>query len=190
MNKQLTKDDILYYFELINTEFQKIGEFGEIIIAGGAALTLVFSARNSTYDIDAIFEPKESFNKIIKSIAMNNSLNDDWLNDGVKGFFTSEMKFNEILNLSNLKISSMDAETMLALKLTSARSLSKDMEDCIFLMQHLNIQSENKLFEIIDTYIPKSRQTAQVYFFTKESFFQYQEKVNKLEIEDEWSLER
>jgi hypothetical protein len=190
MKCQLTRDDILHYFELLNEELKKSGEFGEIIIAGGAALALAYSARESTYDIDAIFEPKESFNRMIKKIAEENDIADDWLNDGIKGFFTAEMKYNEILSFTNLRISSMDAETMLALKLTSARSLSKDMEDSIFLMKHLNIQSEDKLFEIIDKYIPKHRQTAQSYFFTKESYSQYCEIEKILELEDEWDHEQ
>lgn len=171
--KELKKKDILKYFEEINRRLESEGRHGEILIAGGSALTLVYNARQSTYDIDAIFEPKEDMRKIIQDIANSYDLSDDWLNDGVKGFITENMNSSVFLNYSNLTVSSLDAECLLAMKLTSARTLSKDMDDSIFLMKTLNVQSEDELFSIIEKYTYKNQQTIQAKYFTIEAFEKY-----------------
>lgn len=176
----LTKNDIEKYFEEINKRLKLMEKHGEIIIAGGAALTIVFNARNSTHDIDAIFKPKDDLNKIIKDIAEEHGIHEDWLNDGVKGFLTDKMTSTVIEEYSNLKISSIDADCLLALKLTSARAFSKDMDDSITLMKFLNIKEETQLFDVIEKYIPKDRQTAQSYFFTKEAFVKYGEELSRV----------
>lgn len=171
--KELSRQDILKYFEQINTRLAKENKYGEVLIAGGAALTLVFNARQSTYDIDAIFRPKEDMRAIIKSIAQEYDINEDWLNDGVKGFITDNMKGSTYLEYSNLTVSSLDAECLLAMKLTSARSLSKDMEDSIFLMSILKIKSEQELFTLIEKYTHPNQQTMQAKYFTMEAFERY-----------------
>lgn len=37
----LSKNDIEYYFYLINEKLKERGRYGEIVIAGGAALTFI-----------------------------------------------------------------------------------------------------------------------------------------------------
>ena len=174
MNR-LTKEDILRYFEMINKALAKRNQTGEIIVAGGAALALAFDARNSTYDIDAIFEPKSDMQKIIKEVAQANDLDDDWLNDGVKGFMNNTMDATVCLNLSHLVVKNLDAKSLLAMKLTSARpEPSMDMKDSIFLMEKLNIKAESELFAIIEKYTHPSRHTMQSKYFTKTAFEKYQ----------------
>lgn len=58
--------------------------------------------------------------EIIDEIANENSLDSDWLNDGVKGFFTDKMHADLYKEYSNLSVYTINAESMLALKLTSA----------------------------------------------------------------------
>jgi hypothetical protein len=170
----LKKDDILRYFDEINKHLASTNERGEILIAGGAALTLVFDARDSTYDIDAIFEPKEDMRQIIKAVARANSLDDDWLNDAVKGFMTDKMNFSTFLEYSHLTVSSLDAESLLAMKLVSARPApAKDMQDSIFLIKILGISSEEQLYEIIEKYTHYSRHTLKSKYFAMEAFAQY-----------------
>jgi len=173
-NKLLSKSDIIKYLEKINEKLAFEQKNGEIIIAGGASLTIVYGARESTYDIDALFVPQEDMRRIIKDIAIENSLNDDWLNDGVKGFMTNKMKFDEILKFSNLTVYSIEAEGLLAMKLTSARPDTKDMEDSVFLMKHLKIDKEGQLFEIINKYMHPKQQSIRSKFFTQEAFKIYQ----------------
>ena len=173
---QLSKGDMHKYFMEINRRLAQEGKHGEIFMLGGAALTLVFNAREATRDIDAIFHPAEDMREIIKDIAHEYDLAEDWLNDGAKNFLTPQMKFNSYLSLSNLTISSIDAEGLLALKLTAARADSKDMPDSIFLMSILNIHTEKELFDIIEKYTYPQMHTPKVMFFTKEAFEKYHRK--------------
>ena len=170
----LRKEDMLRYLEDVNRHLAAADKHGEIIIAGGAALTLVFNARDSTYDIDAIFEPKEDMRKIIIDIANANDLDYDWLNDGLKGFLTDKMKFSSYIEYSNLSVSVLDAESLLAMKLVSARpEPSNDMRDSIFLMKALDIENEDQLFGILENLTHQSRHTPQVKYFTIEAFNKY-----------------
>lgn len=171
--KELTKKEILGYLEEINHKLTMENKYGEILIAGGAALTLVFNARNSTHDVDAVFRPKEDLRSIIENIAACNDLEEDWLNDGVKGFITPAMKSNVFIEYSNLTVSNLDAESLLAMKLTSARTYSKDMDDSIFLMKTLDIKSQDELFNIIEKYTHSNQQTIQAQYFTIEAYEKY-----------------
>ncbi|MCL2545773.1 MAG: DUF6036 family nucleotidyltransferase [Oscillospiraceae bacterium] len=177
--RELTREDILKYFEEINSRLAAENKHGDIYVVGGAAMTMVFNARTSTYDIDAIFAPKEDLRAIISDIAEKHSLNEDWLNDGAKGFVTDKMKFQTHLSYSNLTVLSVDAESLLAMKLTSARANSKDMDDSIFLMKELGIQNEKELFDIIDTYIHPNQQTMMAKYFTMEAFEKYHQFIER-----------
>jgi len=170
---ELTKQDMLKYFEEINEQLSKQNITGDIVMAGGAALTLVYGARNSTQDIDAAFSPKEAFGDIIKTIGNKYGLRNDWLNDGVKGFFTEKMKFSIYKQYSNLTIRSMDAESLLAMKLTAARADTKDASDSITLMKHLQIKTIEEVFDIIEKNAYENLLTAKVKFFTMEVYEQY-----------------
>jgi len=176
MANELTKEDILRYFDVLNEHLKARGINGEIIMCGGASLSCIYNARNSTHDIDAVFEPAKDFREIIKQIADDHNLTDDWLNDGVKGFLSSNMTSTIYKEYSNLSVRSIDADGLLALKLTSARLFSTDKQDSICLMKHLGVQSEQEMFDIVDKYIPKRQQSLRSYYFSKEAFQEYSEK--------------
>ena len=177
--RELSKNEVLTYFEEINSRLKSDSKYGEIFITGGAALTLVFNARDSTRDVDAIFRPIKDMRKIIGSIAEDYNLSHDWLNDSVKVYVTDKMKFEEFLTYSNLTVSTIDAESLLAMKLSSARFASRDMEDCIFLMKLLDILTENELFDILDRYIDPVLRKVRVKHFTREAFSKYQECISQ-----------
>lgn len=173
----LSNKEIDKYLLEINEYLTKEKKTGDIILAGGAVMTLVYGARESTKDIDALFKPSSEMRDIIGKIAKKYNLSNDWLNDSVKGFFTSEMKTTIYKKYSNLTIYTLDTEAMLALKLTSARFDSKDQEDSIFLMNCLKIDDINQLYKIVDKYIPKNRKTINSHYFIQDSFEKY--KKNK-----------
>jgi len=81
---------------------------------------------------------------------------------------------------SNLTESSLSAECLLAMKIASARALTKDLSDSIFLMKLGDIQSEDELFAIITKYMDEKRLTAAVRFFTLEAFEQYRRSSDML----------
>ena len=173
LGKNLSKDEIQKYFNLLNDELKSLNKHGQLLICGGAALTLVYNARDSTRDIDGIFEPKETFRKIIKKVGTENNLADDWLNDGAKGFISTNMTSSVIQSFSNLTISSIDPEPLLAMKLASSRFYGMDKFDSVFLMEKLKIQNKQQLFNILNTYIPKDRLIPKVEYFTEMCYNEY-----------------
>ncbi|MCL2049669.1 MAG: DUF6036 family nucleotidyltransferase [Defluviitaleaceae bacterium] len=170
---ELSRADILKYFEEINNRLAFDGKHGEILLTGGAALTLVFNARNSTRDIDAVFRPMQDMRKIISSIAKEHSLESDWLNDAVKTYVTDKLTVEPFKAYSNLTITTVDAKSLLAMKLNSARFGTKDMDDSIFLMNLLNIKTEKEVFDILDKHVDPFLRKTRVKFFTQEAFQKY-----------------
>jgi len=171
--QELSKNEILSYFEEINKRLAANNQHGEIVLTGGAALTLVFNARDSTHDIDAIFRPVSDMREIIRNMAIEHNLPMDWLNDMVKPFVTDKLTIVLHTEYTNLKIYSVDAESLLAMKLTAARFGSSDMDDSIFLMNHLGIKTDREVFDILDKHIDPFLRKPIVKFFVKEAFEKY-----------------
>lgn len=156
---KLDKDDMMKYFKQIDQALKEQNQHGEIIISGGASMCLVHEARQSTKDIDALYEPKNLINEISQQIADKNNLNSDWINDGVKGFLHPDMKSEVILKFDNLTVSSVSAEALLAMKLTALRARTQDLNDAKFLIKKLNITDENQLLKILEENTYKDKLT-------------------------------
>jgi len=169
----INANDIEKYLLEINEYLKKEDRNGEIVLAGGAVMALVYRARNSTQDIDALFKPSTEIRGIITKIAKKHNLQKDWLNDGVKGFITDKMKQDIYAEYSNLTIYTINAESLLAMKLTSARFDSKDQSDALFLMNYLKIKNINQLYKIVDKYIPENRHTINSHYFIQDTYDKY-----------------
>jgi hypothetical protein len=161
----LTKEQMFKYFCLINDELKILNIKGEILLTGGASMCLVHEARDMTKDIDALYEPKTVINSIIQKISADNNIPNNWLNDGVKGFLGNNVPQENFVSFSNLKVFSITADYLLAMKMLSARYQSEDLADIIFLMNKLNINTKEKAYEILLKYfdetqiLPKSMYT-------------------------------
>jgi len=151
---ELSKADILKYLGIINEKLCIINQKGEINICGGAAMALAYDARDTTYDIDAFYKPKNIMADIIASIAVENGLDSHWLNDDVSMFISElpELSVSKYLVYSNLVVNMVDAKCLLTMKLMSAREDSYDLLDAIILIRHLNIGSVEELYELINAY--------------------------------------
>jgi Nucleotidyltransferase of unknown function (DUF6036) len=56
----LSSADIRRAFDALSAEFEAAGERAEIVVVGGAALVLLFEARDTTKDVDAFFLSPDS----------------------------------------------------------------------------------------------------------------------------------
>ena len=167
--KSMLKYEIVQYLNILNEKLRKQNVKGEICLYGGAVMCLVFDARPSTKDVDAIFHPAEVIRKAALEISEEYELAEDWLNDGVKGFLVEHPK-KVFLNLSHLTIMVADAEYMLAMKSLSARIDGTDSQDIEFLIKNLNIESIEDVFRIIDKYYPRRVIKPATQFFLEEIF--------------------
>lgn len=136
---------------------------GEINIVGGTAMVLAFSARLSTKDVDAIFEPASEVRAAASQIAAQLNLDDDWLNDAAKGFLSPRGTFQSVagLDLPNLRVLAPTAEYMLAMKVLAARAGRAaergDTHDIRFLIERLGLTTTEGVLEIVQRYYDPAR---------------------------------
>lgn len=164
----LTEKRIVILFGLLNEELKKENEIGEVGIVGGAVMCLVYKARPSTQDIDALFEPTKKIRSIVKKIGKRENLPEDWLNDGVKTFITDNFKRQTVIELSNLRVWAPEPRYMLAMKCISARWDSHDKDDVKFLLKFLKMKDSEKVLDLIESFYPKNRIPVKTKIFLEE----------------------
>jgi len=148
----ISKAQILDYLRQLGEELAMQNLEGEILLTGGAAMCLVHEARDMTKDVDALYEPKAVINNIAARIAERNGLSENWLNDSVKGFLTPNAPTEDYLAFKGLRVQTVTAEYLLAMKLMSARYGEKDYEDIRFLLNKLRITTADQAYAILEKY--------------------------------------
>jgi len=166
--KVLTRERIQQLFEALNEELRAQAVRGEIGLCGGAVMCLVFNARASTKDVDAIFAPAPILRAAAKSVARRLRVPEDWLNDAAKGFFLADPPRQTVMELSNLCVWAPGADYMLAMKCVSARFDTHDRDDVVFLVRHLGLKAPEDVFEIVSRYYPRNRVPAKTRFLVEE----------------------
>lgn len=165
----MLRDDILKYLYALNDKLQQRDVKGEICLYGGVVMCLVYEARPSTKDVDAVFHPAKIIRNAAREIAEEHDLPGDWLNDGVKGFLVDHTR-KVFLNLSHLTVMVADPEYLLAMKSLSARIDATDGQDIAFLVNELGIKTVSEVFEVIEAYYPKRTIRPATQFFLEEIF--------------------
>ncbi len=164
-----SKSEIETYLFQVNEELIQMDVKGELYIYGGSVMCLVYSARPSTKDVDAIFEPSNIIRRAISNVAVINGINENWLNDGVKGYVVHHPR--EILfNWSNLNVYVPDPDYLLAMKTLAARIDGTDKEDIQFLIKELSISTPDEVFEVLEKYYPRKQIKPATQFFVEELF--------------------
>lgn len=75
-------------------------------------------------------------------------------NDSVKGFVTEQIQTIEFAQFGALKVSSVSAEYLLAMKLMLARVTGQDYNDISFLFRKLGVSSIEEAWHIVEKYYP------------------------------------
>jgi hypothetical protein len=156
MRRGLDNKQIQKLFELLNRELQKDNTKGELYLVGGAVMCLVYNARVSTNDVDAIFKPAKTIREAAARVGLKLGIDEHWLNDGVKGYLSDTGSFSPFLELSHLKVLVAQAEYLLAMKCLSMRIGEEfhDLDDIQYLLRYLNIYEYSKAMDIISRYYP------------------------------------
>ncbi|MFN0061018.1 MAG: hypothetical protein ACKVPX_00665 [Myxococcaceae bacterium] len=146
-------------FEALNQELQGEAIKGEIYVLGGAVMCLVFNARASTQDVDALFLPPGPLRKAAKRIATRHNVPDDWLNDAAKGYLSTRGHFVPFLELSHLVVSTAAPEYLLAMKCLAMRLGAEfhDEGDVRFLLRYLGLETYADAIEVITRFYPLER---------------------------------
>jgi hypothetical protein len=165
----MEQKEIVDYLHIVNEELGKLNYKGEICLYGGAVMCLVFNARPSTKDVDAIFEPARIIKEIASKVAVEKDLSDNWLNDGVKGFVVEHPR-QVFFELSNLTVYTAEPEYLLAMKCLAARVDTLDNRDIRFLINKLGLSLPEQVFSILQKYYPKRQIRPATQYFIEEIF--------------------
>ena len=167
----LTKESILQYLDELNAELAAQRVIGEVCLYGGAVMCLVYGARPSTKDVDAIFQPTQQMRQAIAQVAANHHLREDWLNDAVKGFVVQHPQ-RIFLDAPHLKVYVPEPDYLLAMKTLAARVDTTDRQDIEFLIRALNLVRPEDVFAILEKYYPRQQVKPATQFFVEELFEQ------------------
>ncbi|HEV2721225.1 MAG TPA: DUF6036 family nucleotidyltransferase [Thermoanaerobaculia bacterium] len=119
----LSADDIRRAFRALSEELARDSQRAEMVIAGGAALVLLFHARETTKDVDAYFLRPEAaaVREAAERVANRLNLPEDWLNDGAKGYFVGVTMGETLFESSSLLVCTVSTAQLLAMKLSAWR---------------------------------------------------------------------
>lgn len=157
--KSLGKQEVL-------AALTRLGELAEereialdLCVYGGYAMMLAFDRRAITRDVDAVFHPTEKVLPLIKQVATEQRLPEDWLNDDVRQFLATKESLRELpIDLPGVRLTAPTAGYLLAMKALACRralpGYKGDEGDLRFLIRRLEISSMEDLQDHIDKYYP------------------------------------
>lgn len=165
------QDEILKAFHALNDELAREGTKAEVGIVGGAAMVLAFNARESTRDVDAVFEPASKLRAAAARIASAQGLPADWLNDAATAYMPADTQPRTILlDLPNLAVWIPPPSYLLAMKAIAARLDSQDAQDLRTLIRHMGLSRAQEVLEVVEDYYPRNQIPARTQFFLEELF--------------------
>lgn len=163
-DSKLTRAEILGALQALSDELGKRGAMGELCLFGGTVMVLAFTARVSTKDVDAIFQPSPLIREVARQIAEDCHLPPDWLNDGVKGFVSGrhETTAGNLPQFPNLRVTMPVPEYLLAMKCMASRigattGEHSDVPDIQFLVKHLELKTAGEVLDVVTQYYPADR---------------------------------
>jgi hypothetical protein len=157
------RNDILYLLRRLSALAKGEGLTLEVCFYGGSCLMLAYGYedRQLTKDVDALFRPAEAADSLVRKIAADEDLPDDWIDSGVRQFLSPKgatyvSQLPELKDLPNLKISFPTADYLIAMKLRSsvrARfGYEGDLTDLRFLARKKGLRSLEEAQAILDRF--------------------------------------
>lgn len=171
----LEPKDIHAALSLLNDKLAAREMQGELCLFGGAVMALVYDARQSTRDVDAIMVPKSELMAAANEVAEEMQLPASWLNDGVKGYVSAqpELTSEGLPKFSHLRLFCPTPAYLLAMKCLAARSdaldHSGDKADVQVLCRHLGLMSAEQVIEIVQRFYPADRLPVKTQYFIIEA---------------------
>ena len=160
----LTREQIIAALRALSEELGQESVTGEICLFGGTVMVLAFTARLTTKDVDALFQPTQVIRDLSRRIADKQHLPANWLNDGVKGFVSErhETTIGNLPQFPHLRLTMPVPEYLLAMKCMASRiggttDEPSDVADIIFLVRHLKLKSPKEVLDLVGQYYPANR---------------------------------
>jgi hypothetical protein len=157
-------------FLLLDAELARRGIRGEVYRAGGAVMCLVFHSRPATKDIDALLVPPQELRSAARAVAESEGIPEGWLNDAVKGFFSSDGRFEVFEELGHLRIYVSHPEYLFAMKCLALRlgGEFQDLDDIKTLIHALGLRTVAEAERLLGNYYPADRYPAKARYILEE----------------------
>ena len=129
----------------------------ELLVMGGAAMVLGYQARESTHDIDALIVKPQTARLVREwaaTVARSLELEEDWLNDGAKGFLHGVDVGPIVFQSPGIVVRQVSSVQLLAMKLSAWRD-DVDIGDATRLLESL-VQTGMNRASIWEVAIKKS----------------------------------
>ena len=150
MTDELGRNEIVGLLTELGERLHAKGVDARFYVVGGAAMLLAYGRETMTRDIDAIFEPKATVYEEARLMASEReSLGDDWLNDGVKGFVRGPDPDvpKVVLSAPGVSVEVASPKRLLAMKVAAAR-VGRDVEDILLLVDEVGVSSVEEVLDI------------------------------------------
>jgi hypothetical protein len=155
----LSRTEILRLISVLDQELAEQQLKVDLLMVGGAVMTIVFQAREQTKDIDAVFEPAAPVRAAVRRIAEREGVSEDWLNDAVSGFLSPQGQYDPFFEGQSLRVYVARADYLLAMKILAMRleGIYQDANDIRFLCRYLGVSTADQAMDIVERYYPVSR---------------------------------
>jgi len=158
----------------IDAGLRRLGELAvargielDLVVVGGAAMVLGFSAREATKDVDVVIRAPAAaiVRQLAGDLADELGWPTDWLNDAAKGFVGQPSSGPILLEAPGIVARSVSVEHLLALKLGAWRD-DVDIEDARFLLRNCPPESSrDALWSRVEVFVPRGREQTAWYAF-------------------------
>lgn len=142
----------------------------EIVIYGGSALLLTLNRQINTGDVDAVFEGNRDFiKKLATEMAEEFEWDENWLNDGVKGWLSKRDADPDVKALfktypsedqPGLRVYTARPEYLFAMKCRAMRvggiEASSDIDDIKLLARTIGIKNSRDALTLVEKFYPQN----------------------------------
>jgi Nucleotidyltransferase of unknown function (DUF6036) len=165
-SETLSANTIREALRALAEELESKGERGELLLVGGAALALLYDARETTKDVDAYIARPEraaTLREAAARVATRLGLPANWLNDGAKGYLHGFAPGAVVFDHPSLTVRAAAPEQLLAMKLCAWRD-EVDFADARLLLTKL-AGTQDEVWAKVEPYVVPGRETKAWYAF-------------------------
>jgi len=163
---RLSRSAILQALRALARELESSPARAELLVMGGAALVLLYDARDSTKDVAVVIAgrtPVEEVRAAALRVAGSLDLRDDWLSDAAKGFVRESNPGKTLLETPSLLVRALAPEQLLAMKLCAWRD-DVDIADARLLLGKLK-GAHDEIWAQVEPHLVLGRELKAQYAF-------------------------
>lgn len=151
----LGSDQLRQYLAEVGDELVAAAVRGEMFVVGGAAMALAYNTRRATRDIDAVFEPKRIVYEAAARVAQRHGMDENWLNDSVKGFLLGEdPAATVVFDHPGLRVRVASPRYLFAMKVAAAR-VERDTDDIVALFRLSRFENVDDALAYVERTYPE-----------------------------------